>query len=138
MRYFKYVQFQVSPPFTFSSNIQAIKLSDATPEVGTVGTVTGWGTFSPKDPTNYPNNLQMKEVSIMEPTECSSFTNSKTSLCTFATTGGPCDSRDPLAADGVLIGIASIISCGDNEHPDVYTDISLFRTWIRKNTGMDV
>ncbi|XP_077267756.1 chymotrypsin-1-like [Temnothorax americanus] len=131
----------LTTPIEYTQYIQPIPLatSDVAPE-GTSCTLSGWGrtSFNGRN----PNNLQEIELSVHSQAKCRqawlrNMNVLSSHICTLTRAGeGAChgDSGGPLVARGVQIGVVSFgIPCARGS-PDVFTRVSSFTTWIRRNS----
>ncbi|XP_071629343.1 chymotrypsin-1-like [Temnothorax longispinosus] len=128
----------LTTPIEYTQYIQPIPLatSDVAPE-GTTCTLSGWGRTSLNG--RVPNNLQEIELSVHSQAKCRQRHRNVLSshICTLTRAGeGAChgDSGGPLVARGVQIGVVSFgLPCARGS-PDVFTRVSSFTTWIRRNS----
>ncbi|XP_067000655.2 trypsin-1 isoform X3 [Anabrus simplex] len=134
---------KVKPPFKFSDTVKAIKLNDKAVKEGTTAKVSGWGVTSGKGDDVSPALREVK-VPVMDHDKCVKYYHgsvTKNMLCAGYDEGkkDACqgDSGGPLAADGKLIGVVSFgHGCAEPKSPGVYTDVSVYREWIKKNAGV--
>ncbi|XP_077267757.1 chymotrypsin-1-like [Temnothorax americanus] len=128
----------LTTPIEYTQYIQPIPLatSDIAPE-GSSCTLSGWGRTSLNG--RVPNNLQEIELSVHSQAKCRQRHGNVLSshICTLTRAGeGAChgDSGGPLVARGVQIGVVSFgLPCARGS-PDVFTRVSSFTTWIRRNS----
>ncbi|XP_050508655.1 trypsin 5G1 isoform X3 [Diabrotica virgifera virgifera] len=142
---------KVAEKVTFSDKIQPISLPDQDAEirVGTQLTVAGWG-FTKMPPRPRPYNLEKRKllsgpasysdvlmetnVTVVRHCPCM-----KTIIAAIDKTSGICkgDAGGPLHLNGTLLGIASgIFHICESHYPATYTNVALFRTWIKENAGI--
>ena len=145
---------RVDEPIPFQPNIIPICLPDTDNDlVGEEGWVTGWGRKS--EYGQISPVLREVHLPIISNAKCMAMYRMsgqnewipRIFLCAGTANGGqdPCegDSGGPLVIKGgngrfQLAGIISWgIGCGDRNRPGVYTRISEFRTWIKKNTNYE-
>ncbi|MEV1171239.1 serine protease [Nonomuraea sp. NPDC049784] len=115
-----------------------ITVADQTPPEGTAVRVLGWGRLNPDGSGDQPTQLQQLDTSVLDTETCGEG-DSFGELCAETPgSAGPCngDSGGPAIekADGrwVLVGSDSRGTtdlCGDG--PDVFTNVTLYRSWIR-------
>lgn len=125
---------------TLNKNCQPIQLFEANESVptGALATTSGWGDLGNG---TYPDYLQSVEIPIVSKEECSNIFDglSKGQICAgYVGTGGKdtceSDSGGPLAVNGRLAGVTSWgFDCGSPEYPGVYTEVSFYRAWIKRN-----
>ncbi|XP_026534392.1 suppressor of tumorigenicity 14 protein [Notechis scutatus] len=140
---------ELASPVTFSKEVRAICLPDATHEfpVGKTIWVTGWGRTKETGPG--ARILQKAEIRVINQTMCESLLPNQLTaqmMCVGVLTGGidACqgDSGGPLASIEVnnRMFLAGIISWGDGcarrNKPGVYTRVTKLRTWIKQKTGL--
>ncbi|XKL64493.1 hypothetical protein PGB90_004579 [Kerria lacca] len=132
-------------PVTFSKNVRPICLpAGKTAYSGRMGTVIGWGSLREMGPT--PGILQEVNIPIWTNSECKSKYGPAAPggivdsfLCAGKASKDSCsgDSGGPLMInDGKWhqIGIVSWgIGCGKGQYPGVYTRVTSFMPWIRRN-----
>ncbi|XP_011155958.2 transmembrane protease serine 9 [Solenopsis invicta] len=99
--------------------------------------LTGWGTLEFLG--KVPDRLQKLDLKVYSQIKCkASFWNVRRShICAFSKNGqGAChgDSGSPLVANGIQIGLASFVRPCAVGHPDVYTRVSSFISWINQYT----
>lgn len=145
---------RVDEVIPFQPNIIPICLPDSDSDlVGEEGWVTGWGRKS--EYGQISPVLREVHLPIISNAKCMAMYRMsgqnewipRIFLCAGTANGGQdsCegDSGGPLVIKGgsgrfQLAGIISWgIGCGDRNRPGVYTRISEFRTWIRKNTNYE-
>ncbi|KAG8141503.1 putative Suppressor of tumorigenicity 14 protein [Naja naja] len=130
---------ELASPVTFSKEIAAICLPDATHEfpAGKSIWVTGWG------------RTEETEIRVINQTMCESLLPNQLTaqmMCVGVLTGGTdaCqgDSGGPLTSVEVnnRMFLAGIVSWGDGcarrNKPGVYTRVTKLRTWIKEKTGL--
>ncbi|XP_065342653.1 trypsin 3A1-like [Cloeon dipterum] len=133
--------YRVDPPFEFDCSIQAVQLparfSASVP--GTVTTVSGVGESAPYQPSGRLEKLLVPIVSkdlcsILLPGAdliyliCAGDSDETTGFCTSIGYGSP------LAYNSELRGI--LYSKPGCNLPELYTEVSLFREWIFRITGV--
>ncbi|XP_043825508.1 transmembrane protease serine 11B-like [Dromiciops gliroides] len=141
---------QLAEEVTFTSNIRAICLPEATQNIsaGDLAVVTGWGALSMGGPR--PVILQQTTVLIINTDTCNAphaysgriknsmlcagYMDGKTDACQNDS-GGPLASR--TRGIWYLIGIVSWgDGCGKVNKPGVYTKLTFYRDWIGNKTGI--
>ncbi|CAB3380235.1 Hypothetical predicted protein [Cloeon dipterum] len=133
---------RVSPPFKFGCNTRPVQLPARFAETaaGSVFTVTAWGSLEQFEPTT---TLLKVQSLIIPKDECSillegfpdityficaiEFNSELHNMCYLQGYGSP------LVHDGELRGVFYIDHC---EWPALYTEVSLFRDWIFRITGV--
>ncbi|XP_066994478.2 trypsin-1 [Anabrus simplex] len=130
--------------FKFGDGIAAIPLASVTPTVGTILTISGWGTTF--EWGTYPKQLQQVQVPVVDHAKCSEYYEqyggvSDTMLCAGLSTGGKdaCqgDSGGPYVANGQLVGIVSWgKGCARPQYPGVAADVAHLRKWVTEKTGI--
>ena len=128
-------------PFVFGPNVQPIPLNTQRLRPGMIVTVTGWGrtTMGGKS----PEVLQKVEVPLVPYWECE-WLYGKKKLTDKMFCGGRAghdscqgDSGGPIVYNGRQIGVVSWgEGCALPGYPGIYADVSKFRDWIRKNSGV--
>ncbi|GFR33115.1 transmembrane protease serine 11C [Trichonephila clavata] len=119
---------------------RAIKLSESAPDLNCSATVIGWG--ATEDGGSASNELQKADVDVISREDCLDIYGrlAESMMCAGKLEGGTdaCqgDSGGSLVqfqnGEPVLIGIVSWgISCAEPKLPGVYTDVTLFNTWIK-------
>ncbi|XP_067252995.1 granzyme B(G,H)-like [Chanodichthys erythropterus] len=126
-----------------NNNVRLISLPRGGEDVGTdiVCIVAGWG----RDALNgtRSNRLMEANMTTINQADCqrrwgSTFLASQM-ICAYGG-GGSCkgDSGGPLVCGDTAVGVTSFVYrylCNSPEHPNVYTKISAFIQWIRKEIG---
>ncbi|XP_054157387.1 kallikrein-2-like [Oppia nitens] len=132
----------VSHPFKTTDKIRPVLLFDKQIALGTYAYVSGWGAYSPysNDQSNRLQFLYEKTISLDECKQIyPELELSENNVCAGNGYKGTCggDSGGPLAVNGNLIGVLSTgpRPCG-NGNPDIYMNVSSYRSWIRDNTGI--
>ncbi|XP_072389757.1 trypsin-1-like [Diabrotica undecimpunctata] len=119
---------------TFSDKIQPINLpeQDAEVRISTSLTVAGWGLT--KLSGRASDVLMKTTVTVTRHCSCM-----KTIIAAYDRKSGICkgDSGGPLQLNGTLVGVVSGSGpfCG-SRLPAIYTNVALFRTWIKEKTGI--
>lgn len=141
--------------FTYTDNIQPIKLANDLPEAGSYATLTGWGRNEYKyngffsafqfHRNERPRILQFLLVRVIDTSDCKKILGRRgrrvtsTNVCTLNSIGqGACfgDSGGALTFNNEQIGIVSFgIPCARG-YPDVYTKVPSFKKWISETTGI--
>ncbi|KAF5284116.1 hypothetical protein FQR65_LT00116 [Abscondita terminalis] len=126
----------------YNSKVQPILLSDNTPSPGTALVLSGWGltSYPSQQLPSYLQHIQLTAISL---NQCygalSGMPVSGGNLCTFKAPGqGACqgDSGGPLTGNGKQVGVVSWgIPCAKGV-PDVFTNVAVYRNWIRNKTGV--
>ncbi|KAH8324031.1 hypothetical protein KR074_007578, partial [Drosophila pseudoananassae] len=132
----------------FNEYIQPAKLPSPTATyIGSEATASGWGSsrFEEQEPVPY---LKYANVSIISTDQCykailgnSSKIFPSSYICIGQSNHSSChgDSGGPLIVhndpDSVLVGIASFVRGCLVNYPVVYTRVSSYLDWIRKNAG---
>lgn len=130
-------------PITFDKNTRPISLVEdfeVTPS-GAPAVVSGWGDLG--NGTS-PRALQSVVVPIVSKEDCTEAYGSldEGQICAGNLQQGgkdSCqgDSGGPLTVHGRLAGIVSWgRGCAQPGYPGVYTEVSYFRPWIRRNSGV--
>ncbi|KAK4872551.1 hypothetical protein RN001_014580 [Aquatica leii] len=133
---------KVSPPITFSTNVNFIALQENEVEPFENVTLSGWGFLDRRD-DKVSNNLQHIKLKTLETNDCNSkheMTVTNDQICTSTQSGGGAckgDSGGPLVKMynpnvNKQIGIVSYNDDCITGSPDVYTKISHYITWIRE------
>ncbi|XP_044007658.1 trypsin 3A1-like [Aphidius gifuensis] len=135
---------RVNEKFTFDNTRKSIKLFDENeiaPEDADA-IISGWGYTE----NGLPINLQIVYVPIINKEKCFDYYKTtggipEKQICAGYADGGKdaCtgDSGGPLVLDNRLVGIASWgRGCAQPGWPGVYTEISAYREWITKHTGI--
>lgn len=126
----------------FGPKVQPIRVATTALPPGSVCVLSGWGLTSfPSN--NVPNALQHITLTSISLTDCQNqlpgYPIIPTNLCTFQGVGkGACqgDSGGPLVSGGFEVGIVSWgIACAKGK-PDVFTNVSPYRPWIRSISGI--
>lgn len=136
---------RVFPAFATGNSIRAVVLPNqgASVRSGAYGIVSGWGTVRAGS-SSLPISLQVVRLPVVSQATCNAayFGGiTKNMLCAGYLTGGQdaCqgDSGDPYVVNGQLVGIVSWgAGCGQPNFPGVYTRVSVYRDWIKTNTGV--
>ncbi|XP_026054116.1 mast cell protease 1A-like [Carassius auratus] len=123
-----------------NNNVKTIDLPKEGEDVKarSVCSVMGWGTVKPNG--NLSAQLLEADVSIQNPAECrnrwGTFYIDSQMICVRGR-GGTCqgDSGGPLVCGNIAVGITSFggIICNSPQAPNVYTKISAYLPWIKKN-----
>lgn len=136
----------LAEPLEFNQYVQPIEMPDQgsveLPE-GSKVVVSGWGTTN-EDNDFLPGNLKSVSIPVVSNEKCNkSYKKQVTSdmMCAGFDEGGgdSCqgDSGGPLVHKNKLVGIVSWgIGCGRPKYPGVYAKVSMFRNWIREQTGI--
>merc|ERR1719336_3725914 len=132
----------LSSPVTFSKIVSPVCLPASTSSlyVGSVATVTGWGTLSSGG--SQPDKLQEVDVNVISNTQCASNygSNSITSamVCAADTGKDSCqgDSGGPMVTQEngrhAQIGVVSWgIGCASPNYPGVYARVTSVKSWIQ-------
>ncbi|CAG9837665.1 unnamed protein product [Diabrotica balteata] len=119
---------------TFSDKIQPINLpeQDAKVRISTSLTVAGWGFTKISGPAS--DVLMETTVRVTRHCPCM-----KTIIAAFDRKSGICrgDSGGPLQLNGTLVGLVSgSRHICESPYPAIYTNVALFRTWIKEKTGI--
>nr|XP_033323606.1 transmembrane protease serine 9-like [Megalopta genalis] len=126
---------RVHKPIAFNKMVKAIKLATSKVATGAKVVLSGWGRT--RAGGSIPNNLQEIDLKVVSQARCKkAHTNVRDShICTLTRHGqGACngDSGGPLVHNGVQVGIVSYgHPCGVG-YPDVFTRVSSFVPWIRR------
>ncbi|XP_063983180.1 transmembrane protease serine 9-like [Diachasmimorpha longicaudata] len=127
---------KVKETIKFDQNTKKIDLVTSEPKADASVVVSGWGLRSARS-RQTPADLYTVTVKVVSPTTCRrSYPRSMkdTHVCAYGSVGhGVCmgDSGGPLALNGRLAGLVSFgLPCAVG-HPDVYTSVYHYRTWIR-------
>ncbi|KAK0181220.1 hypothetical protein PV327_003522 [Microctonus hyperodae] len=136
---------EVKSAFVESSFVKFVKLPRPHQKItpATVAIVSGWGRkwkYGPASPA-----LLKSPTLITSENYCKRLIKGtglkiyKTQICAIVTNmrTGPCngDSGGPLTVRGRIVGITSwAIGCGSVKYPAVYTRVSEYLGWIKKNT----
>lgn len=140
---------QLSSPATLNGRVAIVPLNSVTNiPVGTLATVTGWGTLSENGPS--PAILQEVSLPIVDNRTCNDSYNggiTDNMVCAGLALGGvdSCqgDSGGPLVIpDGSggfrIVGVVSFgLGCARAGFYGVYTRVSEFIGWIETNTGVN-
>ncbi|KAK1122606.1 hypothetical protein K0M31_009050 [Melipona bicolor] len=118
----------------FSGSVASLK--------GKYALVTGWGTTK----SGHPEKLHKVSVPMVSTSSCKKSYHDyggipKGEICAGVAKGGKdsCqgDSGGPLVVGGKLVGIVSWgKGCGTPHYPGVYTDVSYYRKWIKRHSGV--
>ncbi|XP_039308361.1 serine protease 53 [Solenopsis invicta] len=129
-------------PIEFNDKVKNIILStnDNDFEQGTSCTLTGWG-FEEVDGSVPPILKATDELLIYPQENCEQdqWRVTDSHICTKTKYGGMCrgDTGGPLVCDGngikVQAGIASFTTSCDVKLPNIYTRVSSFQFWIKRN-----
>ncbi|XP_067272007.1 granzyme B-like [Pseudorasbora parva] len=124
-------------------NVRLISLPNKGEDVGpdTVCSVAGWGYLETNGPGS--NVLMEADTTTINQAECQrrwgTYFLAPQMICAYGY-GGSCtgDSGGPLVCGKTAVGVTSfgdIDVCNLPEHPEVYTKISAYIQWIRKEIG---
>ncbi|XP_037032969.1 chymotrypsin-2-like isoform X2 [Bradysia coprophila] len=130
---------KVKVPIQFNENVLPIELDDKEVPDNAVVQLTGWGRMQARGTT--PNKLQGVDLTVLAFDECKKTVVGDVlidgHMCTKGVMGiGACkgDSGGPLTYGKKLVGIVSFgIPCGIG-NPDVYSKVSYYFDWIKKNS----
>ncbi|XP_015261969.1 PREDICTED: suppressor of tumorigenicity 14 protein-like, partial [Gekko japonicus] len=140
---------ELDSPVTFTKYVQPICLPDASREfpAGKVLHVTGWGATAEEG--SGALILQKAEIRVINQTICKPLLTSPLTprmICVGVLEGGidACqgDSGGPLTSIEAnnKMYLAGVVSwgegCARRNKPGAYTRVSLFRDWVRENTGV--
>jgi len=128
----------LTTPLTLGPSKEAVTLATTTPSVGSVATVTGWGTINPIAPggdNTDPVQSKLREVDVNvladNDASCSGAygfdLDPDTMVCAAASGKDSCqgDSGGPLVSGGFLIGIVSFgDGCAASGFAGVYTEVA--------------
>ncbi|XP_020299078.1 chymotrypsin-1-like [Pseudomyrmex gracilis] len=126
----------LSRPVEFTPTIQPIRLATNDIVAGSPCVLSGWGRTAIGG--LFPDKLQHIKLNVYDQKKCQAiFWQVKSShICTYTRAGeGAChgDSGSPLIAGDVQIGVVSFaLPCARGE-PDVFTRVSSYTNWLRKN-----
>ncbi|KAG5881234.1 hypothetical protein JTB14_035490 [Gonioctena quinquepunctata] len=140
---------QLNGSMVFNERVQQISLPDANSEIVGEGVISGWGYTGGNLFPHTPNTLQYEEAAIIDNQQCMEKLADKfhglrnpfnvtTNICSDnpEANHGICngDSGGPLVHDGKLIGVSSwgFKPCGQKAAPSVFTKVSNYIHWIRK------
>ncbi|KAH1009182.1 hypothetical protein HUJ04_001578 [Dendroctonus ponderosae] len=139
---------ELERPVKFKSTIQPVQLpdNDALIVPGINGMISGFGDTYTAENTG-SRVLRVAQVSVQNLKSCEKsyslygipITSSVFCAGSPQGTKDSCqgDSGGPFVIDNVLYGLVSFgLQCGDPEHPGVYTNVAVFRDFIRINTGI--
>lgn len=120
-----------------SDSVQIIPLATKPDAQGVRAYVSGWG-FTSENNGTIPNVLHGVEVAMITKESCRRQYLGEhqldSNVCAFSLGKDSCqgDSGGPMVSNGKLTGIVSWgEGCGASK-PGVYTDVSIFRDWIKK------
>lgn len=122
-----------------------IKLAQKEVPAGTMGTVTGWGSFFSGG--HSPDNLHGVEIPTISREECQKMYPKEKISDNMICAGYPegkkdsCqgDSGGPYVAEGILIGVVSWgYGCADYRYPGVYANVAILRPWIIENVDLKI
>ncbi|KAG5877313.1 hypothetical protein JTB14_021108 [Gonioctena quinquepunctata] len=132
-------------PLTFSASVLPIALPGSTETVvaGVRATVSGWG-YTKEDANSVSASLKQVDVPVVDLKKCNASYKdeaiTKNMICAgYVLKGGKdaCqgDSGGPLMANGKLFGVVSWgYGCAQPRYPGVYTNVPVFRAWIKRIT----
>ncbi|KAK4878093.1 hypothetical protein RN001_010599 [Aquatica leii] len=126
----------------YNAKVQPITLSDSTPTSGTSCILSGWGLTSYPS-QQLPSYLQHIRLTAISLNQCYAalpgMPVSNGNLCTYQAPGqGACqgDSGGPLVANSRQVGVVSWgVPCAKGV-PDVFTNVAVYRNWIRSKAGV--
>lgn len=130
----------VSQPFKLTPQVQKVSLSKDDEYVGDA-TIYGWGSTLPSRRRQFPSNLQTANLTLVDNSFCSAIFpieinngNLCAGLPDIGKGGCVGDSGGPLMQNGSQIGITSWgpITCNPLEGPSVFTKVSYYIPWIKK------
>ncbi|XP_031242194.1 renal glandular kallikrein-like isoform X2 [Mastomys coucha] len=131
---------RLSEPAEITDVVKPLDLPTEEPTVGSRCLASGWGSITPKEEFEYPDDLQCVYLKLMPNEVCAKGLKKKltgTMLCAGDMDGGKdtCkgDSGGPLICDGVLQGITSFgpSPCAKPHVPSIYTKLIKFNAWIK-------
>lgn len=123
-------------------SVKPIQMAQSGPGAGTEIRVIGWGFENPNGEGDLPTKLNQLDTTVRQPVECSMgvIPSGKGELCVdtpgaagtcFGDSGSPAIQK--ISGEWQLVGSNSRgngFVC--TEGPDVFTDISYFKSWIRQ------
>uniref|UniRef100_A0AB40E8V5 Granzyme M n=1 Tax=Esox lucius TaxID=8010 RepID=A0AB40E8V5_ESOLU len=125
---------------TLSASVQLIPLMNGSVAEGTVCSTAGWGVIDNDD--TLPDTLQEVNATIISPRECSRRWRGVKIFRQMVCATGPSafqgfcsgDSGGPLVCNGMSAGIVSFSGqiCANPSSPDVYTRVTSYRQWIKR------
>ncbi|XP_015609256.1 transmembrane protease serine 9 [Cephus cinctus] len=136
----------IRKPFDMNRSIWPIRLFDNRDSlnVGAFGKVSGWGLM--EEEGKMSSYLLMTTAPIMSRSYCNKtydiFGGLMEGQFCAGYKGGACDacsgdSGGPLTIDGKLAGLVSGgFGCARPRYPGIYTEIAVYREWIRRYTGV--
>lgn len=136
---------KTTKPMIFDKTVAKARLpakGEAPPSVGTKLLVSGWGDTDISDNRTYPEKLMAVEIEVVKFSKCESEITTfepveALHVCAGSKGRDSCqrDSGGPLVNGNLLVGI---VSCGEEcgIHPGIYTKVSMFRDWIKKNAAV--
>lgn len=118
-----------------------IALSERPPKVGTLLSISGWGTLQPDG--QFPKTLQTATTMRVLPVEVCKrqwghlFQITDGLICAESPHQSAChwDSGGPVTQNGLLVGVISFGSkhCLEHGKPNGYADVAHHRKWILEN-----
>nr|QEG98280.1 hypodermin B [Hypoderma bovis] len=132
---------KLSSKLTYGPTVKNIELAKKTPPHNADAVVSGWGRIYENYPY-LPEQLRSVDVKIVSREVCRSgeygYGNAigPTMICAYAVGKDSCqgDSGGPLVVGEALVGVVSWgDGCAYPGFPGVYTDVSIFRSWIIDN-----
>ncbi len=139
--------FHLAEPLHLDDTRKTVALNQAAASslVGKYGLITGWGATR-ESSSNLPRVLRKVSVPIVSIKSCRDAYRSlgqipDGQICAGIEKGGKdsCqgDSGGPFVVNGKLVGIVSWgKGCATPHYPGVYTEVSHYREWIKRHSGV--